>query len=248
MKLRSVQIENVSGLESFIKDSLKKKGFVAAEVRIIFGFDSNGKIQIQAEIGAETKKKEIQILRNLQGLDSYIETFLASHQPPPDTNFKIQSKIIVNDPTLKPAQAVHSPSDVFESRKADKVRLNFRKELYREFAGSEDPQIYRRKKYGKEIAEKFFDHLQSSGGFYSSHKGYCGTGFFFDSKTTSIRYATVYEGWPDQILKTFQSKMEFVDWFSQQSDESLSMKEHNVPFLENNQTITYELISWVLKK
>jgi len=119
-------------------------------------------------------------------------------------------------------------------------------------------------RYGEGLARKVADKLEqnlskydergyyvSAGGLYHSHRDYCGVGlYFFENRFT---FGEVNDAMgPHPIFLTFDDKDEFVEWLSNQSDQSMSLiafaKDKYVSFIFNNQTITKERLEWYLEE
>jgi hypothetical protein len=91
--------------------------------------------------------------------------------------------------------------------------------------------------------------LKLHGAIKHNHIGYCGVGFVImdegilyahiDEQEVYL-YGDLYQHDKNYcgIIKSFKTKEEFIDWLSQQSDDSLSGKEIDDPWYVNNQRIT----------
>lgn len=111
--------------------------------------------------------------------------------------------------------------------------------------------------YGVDLARKVFDYLKTHLLIRYDHYGYCGTGFVLQDKKVlythfdewdSYRGGKLYEPGGDYtgVIKIFSSDAEFIDWLSQQSDESLSGNESGDNWYTNNQRITRKRLEYLL--
>lgn len=92
-----------------------------------------------------------------------------------------------------------------------------------------------------DVAEKLAKSASQQEGLYFSHPDYCGTGIFFQKGTYIL--STVYDGYGiDSIIAEFDSKSEFIEWLSNESDQSMSLFGGKF----NNQTITRLRLNWYL--
>ena len=101
-------------------------------------------------------------------------------------------------------------------------------------------------KYGKrlssDVAEKLAKSTSEFEGLYFSHRDYCGIGIFIQKGTFIL--STVYDGYGiDSIIAAFNSKSEFIEWLSNESDQSMSLFGEKF----NNQTLTRLRLNWYLE-
>lgn len=100
--------------------------------------------------------------------------------------------------------------------------------------------------YGEELALKISAKLIKvsikNSGVYFSHRDYCGLGIFFDKEKFIL--STVYDGYENDVVVTFDSKQEFIEWLSKENNQSMSL--YGKEF--NNQTITKVSLEWFLEK
>ena len=73
--------------------------------------------------------------------------------------------------------------------------------------------------YGRDLAERVALLLDRGGQIADCHAYYCGTGFVLENGRYC--WAHIDDGYPGEELKSFESRDEFVNWLSEQSDESL---------------------------
>ncbi len=100
--------------------------------------------------------------------------------------------------------------------------------------------------YGKRlsngVAEKLAKSTSEYEGLYFSHRDYCGIGIFVQKEKFVL--STVYDGYGvDSIIAEFDSKSEFIEWLSNESDQSMSLFGEKF----NNQTITKLRLNWYLE-
>lgn len=100
--------------------------------------------------------------------------------------------------------------------------------------------------YGKElsndVAEKLAKSPSEYKGLYFLHRDYCGIGIFIQKEKFIL--STVYDGYGiDSIIAEFDSKSEFIEWLSNESDQSMSLFGEKF----NNQTITKLRLNWYLE-
>ncbi|WP_298502725.1 hypothetical protein [uncultured Maribacter sp.] len=101
-------------------------------------------------------------------------------------------------------------------------------------------------KYGEVLAQQVANKLaeNSNNGLYHSHKYYCGLGLFFSEEGYTLN--TVDDGcasYVNNLIITFLSKTEFVEWLSKENDQSMSLYSEKF----NNQTITKTRLKWYLE-
>ena len=99
--------------------------------------------------------------------------------------------------------------------------------------------------FGMDLANKVLGKLMSdSDGLYFSHRDYCGVGIYYlDDK---IVIGEVNDGMgPYPVLISFDAQLEFVNWLSIQTDQSMSLCCRNS---FNNQTITKIRLEYFLKE
>lgn len=132
-------------------------------------------------------------------------------------------------------------------------------EIARSSLSEKDLEIFHsldQETYGQKLARKVTEKLKrqptklneagyyvGSGGLYLSHRDYCGIGlYFFESKFV---LGEVNDGMgPHPVLLTFESSDEFVEWLTNQSDQSMSLFSR---YSFNNQTITKIRLEYFLE-
>jgi hypothetical protein len=102
------------------------------------------------------------------------------------------------------------------------------------------------RKYGDELALKVTSKLMSTGnknnGIYFFHRDYCGIGIFFSKEKFIL--STVNDYGIDKIIIELDSKTEFINWLSNENDQSMSLYGE----IFNNQTITKLRLDWYLEE
>ena len=114
-------------------------------------------------------------------------------------------------------------------------------------------------KYGKKLAQDIFSYLHTDGDISRSHYGYCGVGFVMVDdlihythldEWLTYRSGKIYEPGGEYlgIIKTFDSKITFVKWLSEQTDASLSGSETGDDWYIDNQRITRKKLENLLSE
>jgi len=99
------------------------------------------------------------------------------------------------------------------------------------------------KKISRSVSKKLKQSVNEYYGIYFSHRDYCGIGIFF--KNGIFILSTVYDGYGiDEVIAEFDSETEFINWLSNQNDQSMSF--YGEKF--NNQTITKLRLDWFLEE
>ena len=106
-------------------------------------------------------------------------------------------------------------------------------------------------KYGEPLARKVARKLTANpGGLFHSHRDYCGIGLYFFKGQFTLGEVNDGMG-PHPIMLTFENRDEFITWLANQSDQSMSLfaavKDNNVSFKFNNQTVTKTRLSYFLE-
>lgn len=113
--------------------------------------------------------------------------------------------------------------------------------------------------YGQELAHKVYAYLERHLIIRYDHIGYCGTGFVLrDNKILYTHFdewnlytqSEIYQPGGDYIgiIKSFESKEDFIAWLAEQSDDSLSGKESGDDWYINNQRITQKRLEYILNE
>ncbi|MGK0289289.1 MAG: hypothetical protein ACI86H_000723 [bacterium] len=112
-----------------------------------------------------------------------------------------------------------------------------------------------KKLYGRELAEKIASYLGKYISLANSHRDYCGVGFCLDKDL--FYYTHFQDGYPDNYeeytgspygwIKKFSDRESFIEWLSEQSDQSLSGSESSDPWYVKNQRITQKMLLEFLK-
>jgi hypothetical protein len=92
--------------------------------------------------------------------------------------------------------------------------------------------------YGVSLATNVAIFLKNGGYIANSHRDYCGMGLIFDATRDCYVYGSVQDGVDVYPEKVFDSQKKFVEWLSQESDESLCGRETNDEWSLDNQRIT----------
>jgi hypothetical protein len=101
-------------------------------------------------------------------------------------------------------------------------------------------------KIGNQLAVQVANKLMNYSPFGYAHRDYCGTGFSYEAEV--YRYGRIVDGYFDETLLQFKSRNEFINWLALQDNETLSGKEEE-DFYYNNQRITRErLLLFVREK
>lgn len=85
----------------------------------------------------------------------------------------------------------------------------------------------------------------------NNHRDYCGHGFLFEDQKYHL--ISVYDGYPDKKLISFENKERFLEWLGSKNDfkmsgcdESEEILYEKDPWMQNNQRITEkELINFI---
>lgn len=101
--------------------------------------------------------------------------------------------------------------------------------------------------YGQELASQVANKLMAMEGeglgLRHHHRDYCGMGLYY--KEGIFILSTVYDGYgPDAVIAEFESYLEFVNWLSSETDQSMALYGERF----NNQTITKLRIDWFLEE
>ncbi|HZY82584.1 MAG TPA: hypothetical protein VFE50_23820 [Cyclobacteriaceae bacterium] len=90
--------------------------------------------------------------------------------------------------------------------------------------------------FGKEFAQRVAQKLKTKSNLMYSHRDYCGTGLTWDNH--QFIYCHVNDGYPAEVILSFDTEQAFIDWLAEQSDQSLSGSNDANEFYRNNQRIT----------
>ena len=104
-------------------------------------------------------------------------------------------------------------------------------------------------KFGHELSEKVYGYLIRNIRIDYCHYGYCGVGFVLEDNKVlythfdewlTYRHGMKYVPGGEYvgIIRAFYSKVEFIDWLSEQSDYSLSGFETGDNWYVDNQRVT----------
>lgn len=101
--------------------------------------------------------------------------------------------------------------------------------------------------YGERLAVKIANKLAKNPntGLCHFHRDYCGLGLFIDKDDYTLN--VVEDGWKsyaEDLIITFESKIEFTAWLSKENDQSMSLFGKKF----NNQTITKTRLKWYLEE
>lgn len=89
---------------------------------------------------------------------------------------------------------------------------------------------------GKGFAQRVAQKLKTKSDLMYSHRDYCGTGLTWDNN--QFIYCHVNDGYPAEVIRSFTDEQAFIEWLSEQSDQSLSGADERNDFYRNNQRIT----------
>lgn len=89
--------------------------------------------------------------------------------------------------------------------------------------------------FGEALAEKVATALKHNTLAFG-HRDYCGTGL--ELHEGLYKYGQIWDGWMEQVFQSFDSRADFVQWLSHQSNATFSMTDSPEKFYWNNQVIT----------
>lgn len=194
-------------------------------------------------------KGDPEIITNLPAVKKLLLTLIpadsqGNYQDTPESlrlHFSVEKQKTKKEQSLHAARTgeMKAPVDVFSSGVQIKAEEKRRQEVYQKVTGTTNPEVHNNTSYGRDLATKFANRLMSVGMYGNSHRDYCGMGFVVQNGT--ILYVRLWDGAltkPEDILKKFSSKENFITWLAKQSDQSLSQKNDKDEFYRNNQTIT----------
>lgn len=92
------------------------------------------------------------------------------------------------------------------------------------------------------VAGKLKENPTESSGLYLSHRDYCGMGLYIHEEKFTLGAVNDGRG-PYPIVATFDSEIDFVQWLSNENDQSMAL--YGEKF--DNQTITKMRLDWYLE-
>lgn len=100
--------------------------------------------------------------------------------------------------------------------------------------------------YGELLAKAVAKKIVQGEGLFHAHRDYCGSGLFFYNELFTLGmiqdgYGYSYE---EDIVATFESEEDFVQWLAKENDQSMSCYTNQF----NTQPITKIRIDWFLEE
>jgi hypothetical protein len=141
----------------------------------------------------------------------------------------IQINLIDNTFTYENFDVEQYKAKRIKEKEKQEEQENERNLNYKKFLASQTTE------YGKTLAKSIADAFKPGVYISYSHRDYCGMGLGMNYKNEYV-YGAIWDSWLNED-KVFATKVEFVDWLSQQSDASLANLEGD-PFAWGNQVIT----------
>ncbi len=242
-KKLNLQDDVLLQVEKSLRGLMKPSAGVRGELRATLSFQ-NEQVQSKAEFVCYDSSGEVFIIPVGPGVAGLLKKAFPKVKSlvkeASSDEYLIQIKVVSDDVSDRSRQKMKSPNQVFESGIArQKQEKKARQEFLRKF-GTDDPQILEKQKFGSDLAAKFTGRLLKVGFFGEGHRDYGGMGFWVIDGGKKICYGSICDGQPDKVKKQFASPKEFESWLAKQSNESLSNRNEDDSFLQNNQTVALD--------
>ncbi len=193
--------------------------------------------QIKCEMMGYLKNKEAEIVPVPKQALTYLEEIWPKDDQKNFVVFELPFRLKVSKPETK---ELKYPKD-----KSSKTKVSSKAVALPPAAARELKKSFNRK-FGEELAEKICLYLTQYKSINYGHRDYCGMGFEL-KPSGEVLYGFFDDGYLSKTKKSFEDLKKFKKWLAIQTDASLSNSDEKDGFFHNNQTITFERLSDLLK-